>query len=83
MAVSGTRGRVGERAFCCVATPLMLPIVRQELAIVGALAVIGSLLVEFWLGSSFDRATLYTIQAAWVGGVVLGGWLRHRFGRSR
>jgi len=56
---------------------------RQELAVAVALVVIGSLLVEFWLGSSFDRVTLYTIQGAWVGGVVLGGWLRRRFGRPK
>ena len=52
---------------------------RQEFAVAVALVVVGSLLIEFWLGSSFDRATLYTVQGAWVGGVLLGAWLRRRF----
>jgi len=53
---------------------------RQELAVAVALVVVGSLLIEFWLGSSFDRPTLYAVQGAWVGGVFLGAWLRRRFG---
>jgi len=53
---------------------------RQDLAVAVALVVIGSLLIEFWLGTSFDRATLYIVQGAWVGGVLLGAWLRRRFG---
>lgn len=55
----------------------------QDLAVAVALVVVGSLLIEFWLGSSFDRATLYTVQGAWVGGVFLGAWLRRRFGGSK
>lgn len=54
---------------------------RQDLAVAVALVVVGSLLIEFWLGASFDRGTLSVIQGAWVGGVFLGAWLRRRFGR--
>jgi hypothetical protein len=53
---------------------------RQDLAVAVALVVVGSLLIEFWLGQSFGRATLYTAQGAWVVGVFLGAWLRRRFG---
>jgi hypothetical protein len=56
---------------------------RQDLAVAVALVVIGSLLIEFWLGTTFPRRTLYVVQGAWVGGVMLGGWLRHRFGGPR
>ena len=55
---------------------------RQDLAVAVALVVIGSLLIEFWLGASFERRTLYVIQGAWVGGILLGAWLRRRFGGS-
>ena len=54
---------------------------RQELAIVVALLVIGSLLIEFWLGSSADRMTLAWVQGAWVAGIILGAWLRVRHTR--
>jgi hypothetical protein len=54
---------------------------RQDLVVALAAVVIGELLIEFWLGRTFDRARLAWVQAAWLVGVPLGLWLRRRFGR--